>query len=168
MSSKKNFLHSKAGRKIINWLDVSYHKLWLFWYMLKVCKAVLKRALVHDMTKYSKEEAPLYEELFFELLVVKYGSEAYNALQLKLRPAKEHHFRHNDNTHHPEHWENGIDDMPPLDQIEMLCDWAAAVKGHKDGSFISSFTLNLDKRYPVPRKIRDALEISARELGLLK
>jgi len=166
MLSKKNFLHSKLSRKLINWFDVSYHKLWLFWYMLKVCRAILKRAIVHDMTKYSKDEAPLYEALFFELLTVEYGSKEYDALQGKLRPAKLHHFMHN--SHHPEHWADGISDMSPLDQIEMLCDWAAAVRGHKDGSFITSFVLNLDKRYPVPTNTRKVLETNAREIGLLK
>jgi len=106
----------------------------------------------------------LYEALFFELLTVEYGSKEYDALQEKLRPAKLHHFRHN--SHHPEHWPDGISYMPPLDQIEMLCDWAAAVKGHKNSSFLSSFVINLDKRYPVSSRMRNALESTAREIGV--
>ena len=40
------------------------------------------------------------------------------------RPGLAHHYAHN--SHHPEHYENGIAGMDLLDLVEMFCDWKAA------------------------------------------
>lgn len=152
-----------ASHKFINWLDVTWHKILVFWYILKACKSLLKRAAIHDMSKYSREEASYYEQYFFELLNVSYGSKEYNELQKRIKPAKIHHFQKN--THHPEHWQNGISDMTPLDLIEMLCDWKASTMGHKDGSFDKSLVINGD-RYAMPEMLKSGLESNAKEMGL--
>lgn len=47
--------------KVINWLETTKHKLWVAWYLIKTCHALLWRALVHDLSKYGQEEAPYFE-----------------------------------------------------------------------------------------------------------
>lgn len=149
--------------KVVNWLDVTWHKILVFWYILKACRALLMRAALHDMSKYSRDEAGYYEQYFFELLNVSYGSREYDELQKRIRPAKLHHYQNN--THHPEHWPGGIKDMTPLDLVEMLCDWKAATMGHKDGDFDASLIINGD-RYATPEMLKDGLKANAREIGL--
>lgn len=151
------------NHKIINWLDVTWHKTLVLWYVLKACRALLRRALVHDMSKYSRDEANYYEQYFFDLLNVPYGSKEYDELQKRIRPAKLHHFQNN--THHPEHWQGGIKEMTPLDLVEMLCDWKAATMGHKDGNFDTSLVINGD-RYAMPDTLKNGLVANAKEIGL--
>jgi hypothetical protein len=129
--------------KVINFIDVTYHKILVFWFVLKFCLALLKRAITHDISKYSEFETPYYEELFFDLLVVDYGSAKYYELIGKLKPAKLHHY--SQNRHHPEHWENGASDMSPLDLVEMLCDWKAAGMGNGTGNMTKSIEVNSKK-----------------------
>jgi len=46
-----------------------------------------------------------------------------------MKPAIEHHYKNN--RHHPEHFNNGIDEMNLVDLIELLCDWKAASERNK-------------------------------------
>ena len=54
--------------------------------------------------------------------------------------ALKHHYEIN--SHHPEHYEEGIDGMTLFDLVEMFCDWKAASLRHSDGNFISSLEYN--------------------------
>ena len=46
------------------------------------------------------------------------------------------------NSHHPEHYESGVDGMNLFDVIEMLLDWKAASERHKDGDIAQSIEKN--------------------------
>lgn len=60
-----------------------------------------------------------------------------------MKEAIEHHYAMN--SHHPEHYINGIDGMTLIDLIEMFCDWIAATKLHKDGNIKNSLKINKDR-----------------------
>lgn len=113
-------------------------------FMIKVCLKLIKRAWVHDFSKYSKDEAPYFAAAANTKDVV-YGSEEYKRdVEVNLKPALEHHYKLN--SHHPQHFENGIKEMNPLDKIEMLVDWKASTLRNKDGDIRKSLELNR-KRY---------------------
>lgn len=112
-------------------------------YMNFFIKEMLNRALKHDQSKLSEEELPLFAEVTKDLKESEYGNDDYEANKRKLGLALEHHYRMN--SHHPEHYPNGINDMDLLDIIEMFCDWSAAVEQHEKGNFYNSLKLNKDR-----------------------
>jgi len=89
-----------------------------------VIAALLERGRVHDASKFSAVEKPVLDSIYPRLRGLAYGSPPYMALVREAWPGLQHHYRHN--SHHPEHYENGIAGMDLLDLIEMFCDWKAA------------------------------------------
>ena len=61
----------------------------------------------------------------------------------KMKPALDHHYANN--SHHPEHFENGVDDMTLIDLVEMLADWKAATMRHADGDIWKSLEIQREK-----------------------
>ena len=49
------------------------------------------------------------------------------------------------NSHHPEHYENGIYGMDLIDLVEMICDWKAASLRHADGNIMKSLEINKER-----------------------
>lgn len=127
-----------------NFLQTTIHKFWVLAYLFRVCYCLIKRGLVHDMSKYSKYEAPFFASNIFKLKHATYGSPEYAKILSEITPALEHHYK--TNSHHPQYWPNGISDMSPLDEIEMLVDWRAATRRMKSGNIQSSIIQN-SKRF---------------------
>ena len=126
-----------------NWATTK-HKLQVMRFMLKVCLRILKRAWVHDFSKYSKEEAS-YFAAAGDTKKMEYNSPEYKeSVEIKLKSALDHHYRMN--SHHPQHFDKGFKEMQPLDVIEMLCDWKASTLRYKNGDIKKSLDLNR-KRY---------------------
>lgn len=93
---------------------------------------MLRRAQAHDASKLSVEEKPVFDEVFPLLQGIAYGSPAWNEAVERAAPALAHHYKRN--SHHPEHYANGIGGMDLFDLVEMLCDWmAAAQRNPTDG-----------------------------------
>lgn len=95
---------------------------------------------MHDQSKFSDAELPYFVEYTPKLRGCTYGSEEYQQFLAALQPALQHHYRVN--SHHPEHYHNGVDDMNLLDVVEMFCDWWAAVQRHADGDLLKSIEIN--------------------------
>lgn len=153
---------------LIDYWETTKHKLWVMWYIIKACVALLKRAIVHDLSKYSKYEAPYFRQAALQkkLVDVEYGSDEYKQrIKELLGPALKHHYENN--SHHPEYYGYEWESMPPLDQIEMLCDWRAATRRHKTGDMVKSFAINA-RRFNISFLHLDALRKDAREIGLIK
>lgn len=150
--------------KFINFVETTKHKTWVAWYLLKACAALIRRAIVHDLSKYSKDEAPFFEVALPKLRNLEYGSDEYKTAILSLGPALKHHDRNN--SHHPEYW-NGVESKSPLDTIEMLCDWKAATRRHATGNFSKSLEVN-EKRFNYPPWKTYTFKTAAKEIGLLK
>ena len=103
-------------------------------------KELDRRAQVHDASKFEEPERSIFAANTPKLAKTEYGTEDYNKLLEEVKPAIEHHY--SKNTHHPEHWPNGIDDMDLMDLVEMLGDWAAATKRNKNGNIHKSIEHN--------------------------
>ena len=150
-------------RRISAFLQTSLHKFWVLWYILKACATLIKRALKHDQSKYSKEEEPYFYKYTHLLKNCEYGSDQYKGFLQKLGPALKHHYSFN--SHHPEHYIEGIGEMSDLDRIELLCDWRAAVRRHKTGNLIDSINKN-SKRFNYDNQKIISFIRDSKEMGL--
>lgn len=100
-------------------------------HLFECAEELEQRAETHDQSKLQEPEASAFAAVSGELEETEYGTDEYKSLLDKLRGGPlEHHYEVND--HHPEHFENGIEDMNLLQLVEMVCDWAAAVERHDD------------------------------------
>lgn len=104
---------------------------------------LLYRGSIHDNSKLESPEKELFDKYTPLLKELEYGSDDYKKSLELLKPALDHHYKHN--SHHPEHYVNGINGFDLVDLIEMYCDWAAAVKRHKGGDMLKSIDINKDR-----------------------
>lgn len=108
-----------------------------------VARNLMQRGEVHDDSKFGPEEKPLFDEMTPLLKTLTYGSDEYKASLDKLGVALKHHYAVN--SHHPEHFADGVAGMSLLDVVEMLCDWKAASERTKDGDFAKSIELGIER-----------------------
>jgi hypothetical protein len=106
----------------------------------KLIQALDVRAAVHDLSKFEEPECSIFAENTPKLAKTEYGSPQYTELLKEVQGAIDHHY--SKNTHHPEHYSRGVDDMDLVDVCEMLCDWAAATKRNKNGNIHKSIEHN--------------------------
>lgn len=107
-------------------------------------RALIARTEAHDQSKLASPEKEAYDELTPRLAGLTYGSDEYRATLKEMKPAIAHHYAAN--SHHPEHYPNGIAGMSLVDVMEMLCDWRAASLRHGDGDIRASLDIN-QKRF---------------------
>lgn len=121
-----------------------------------------QRSLVHDASKLDEPEKSGYDQLTARLADVEYGTDAYRAALVEAEPTITHHYQHN--THHPEHFPDGIAGMSLLDLVEMLCDWKAASERTKQGSIAASLIHN-KTRWGISDQLASIFENTVKELG---
>ena len=90
-------------------ISTFYHKKRVYELMSQGVCELLKRASEHDNSKLVTPEKELFDEYSLELRKSTYGDQEYNEFLLKLDSAIKHHYENN--SHHPEHYENGINDF---------------------------------------------------------
>lgn len=122
------------------------------------------RAAHHDGSKLQEPEKSAYDNLmrFKSSHDMTYGSPEYAEGLKILGPALDHHYAHN--THHPQHYANGLDGMSLLDVLEMCCDWVAAGERYKDGNPLQSLRVNRE-RFGISDQLFAILENTVKELG---
>jgi Family of unknown function (DUF5662) len=103
-------------------------------------KELIERGDVHDDSKLVSPEKELFDELTPLLSSLRYGTPEYQESLDRLKPALDHHYANN--SHHPQHYVNGIDGMDLLDLVEMFFDWKAATERTKDGDIRKSIEIN--------------------------
>jgi hypothetical protein len=134
-------------------------------FMLEASENIISRAMSHDESKLLPPEKALFDEQTPKLKSLTYGSEEYKQALKDLKPALDNHYKVN--SHHPEHYENGVKDMNLFDLIEMLCDWKAATLRHDDGDFNKSMAINKE-RFSIPDDLFLVLEKTALHMGLYR
>lgn len=120
------------------------------------------RAAVHDRSKLVEPEKSGYDRLQIALKDVVYGTDEYRAALAEAGPTIAHHYAAN--THHPEHYPDGIAGMSLLDVVEMLADWKAASERTKQGSIAQSLAHN-KQRWGISDQLAAILENTVKELG---
>lgn len=126
-----------------------------------VIKELVTRQERHDQSKLQSPEMELFDEHTPKLRGVTYGSPEYKATMKELSVAIKHH--NANNSHHPEHYANGIKDMSLIDLIEMLCDWKASSMRHNDGNILKSIDMNQD-RFGYSDELKQILKNTAKWL----
>lgn len=104
---------------------------------------LIRRANVHDNSKLESPEKDFFDEFTPKLAGSTYGSEEYKGFLKELKVGLDHHYANN--SHHPEHYENGINGMDLFDIMEMFFDWWAATERHNDGNLLTSIQLNKER-----------------------
>lgn len=88
------------------------------------------RAETHDASKLVNPEKDILRKYSHELDNSSYGDETYEHHLNKVREAIQHHYQHN--SHHPEHYDDGIRGMNLLDIVEMFFDWCATARKYNN------------------------------------
>lgn len=112
-------------------------------FMMLFALELIKRAEMHDKSKLEDPELEIFTEYTPKLKDSTYGSDEYKSFLKEMQVALKHHYTNN--SHHPEHYENGICGMDLADIVEMFCDWKAATLRHTDGDIIRSIELNKER-----------------------
>lgn len=120
------------------------------------------RAALHDRSKLEEPEKPGFDVLTAKLATIQYGTDEYRAALMEGKPTIDHHYAVN--SHHPEHYEQGIAGMSLLDVVEMICDWKAASERTKQGSIAASLTHNKE-RFGMSDQLAAILANTVKELG---
>jgi hypothetical protein len=87
-----------------------------------------KRIMLHDSSKLEEPEHSMWLEMDKEKDKPAYGTSEYFERKERFAKVFEQHYNNEKNTHHPEHFLNGVDDMNIIDVVEMLCDWVSYKK----------------------------------------
>lgn len=124
-------------------------------YLIIIEDQTRRRAIEHDYTKMHPPEADIFDIYTPKLKDTTYGSDEYKQYLAEMKPALDHHYKHN--RHHPEHFKNGINDMNLVDLIEMFCDWLAATTRHNDGDIYKSIEINA-KRFGISDQLKQILK----------
>lgn len=114
------------------------------------------RGILHDDSKLLSPEKQVFDEFTPKLKTSEYGSEEYKSFlnHPDMKMALKHHYEKN--SHHPEHYENGIKGMNLIDLIEMICDWKASSERHQSGDLKKSIMFN-QKRFGYSDELKDIL-----------
>ena len=115
----------------------------------------------HDSSKLREPEKSGFDMLTPKLASLVYGSDEYRAALAEAKPVIDHHYAAN--SHHPEHYENGIAGMSLLDLVEMLCDWKGASERTKQGSIAQSLEHNR-QRFAINGQLYSILVNTVKEL----
>jgi len=111
--------------------------------MNKFVKDLLDRSEKHDNSKMEEPELPIFMEFTPRLGTVEYNSNEYKKFLEDMKPALDHHYANN--SHHPEHFKNGIDDMSLIDLLELLADWKGSTLRNKNGNIRKSLEINKER-----------------------
>ncbi len=123
---------------------------------------LLRRGKIHDDSKLREPEKSIFDVYSPKLLESKFGSDEYLRFLSEMRPALEHHYANN--SHHPEHYKNGISGMNLFDLMEMFFDWKAASERHQDRGDILESIEFCSKKYQIPMQLKDILENTAKKM----
>jgi len=120
--------------------------------LLKAAAELQKRAIEHDASKLEEPEKSIFDENTAALSGMTYGSPEYHETRAKMKPATDHHYANN--RHHPEHFEDGLNDMNLIDWLELSMDWKAASERHNDGNILRSINENIERFGISPQMVR--------------
>lgn len=126
---------------------------------------LIRRANVHDNSKLESPEKEMFDEATSRLKASTYGSEEYKGFLKHLKPALDHHYQNN--SHHPEHYSNGVNGMDLFDILEMFFDWKAAGERHDNGNIYKSIDINKE-RFKMSDQLADIFRNTAEKLGYSK
>jgi hypothetical protein len=130
--------------------------------LLEAADELMYRAKIHDTTKYKEPEKSVFDEFTPKLKGSTYGSDEYKEFLKGMQVGLSHHYANN--SHHPEHYDDGINGMNLFDLLEMLLDWKAATERHEDGDIHKSLKINKE-RFEIDDQTAEILENTVKFLS---
>lgn len=147
-------------------IDTKKHIAKVAEYMSVAADNLNGRGEVHDASKLEEPELTGFTNSANELAKLKYGTDEYKqSVKDLLGPSLLHHYENN--SHHPEFYENGVDGMSLFDVMEMLCDWKAATERMNDGDINRSLEINT-ARFSLSPQLVSILKNTIQEFGWKK
>ena len=140
--------------------DTMDHKNKVKDFMNRCIDDLVYRAENHDNSKLESPEKEYFDEFTPKLKDTTYGSKDYQKCLDGLKVALDHHYEVN--SHHPEHYENGVNGMTLVDLLELICDWKASSMRHEDGDINKSIEINKD-RFKLSDQLVDILKNTVKE-----
>lgn len=123
---------------------------------------LLRRGQRHDHTKLHPPELEAFDRMTPALADLTVGTPEYETARKELGAALEHHYQAN--SHHPEHYPNGIREMSLLDLLEMVCDWKASGERHKEGGDLHHSIEVQQERFGYSDELKSILHATANAL----
>lgn len=124
---------------------------------------IIRRAAAHDLSKLQPVEIEPLQKV--QDIIDAEGQAPYNSEEYKRRAGMlgsmlTNHYANN--SHHPEHYSNGVDGMDLFDIVEMFFDWkAASERGEESSMNIGSAC----KRFNVAPQLEAIFRNTADRLG---
>lgn len=131
-------------------------------YLTRFRDGLFVRGHNHDLSKLVAPEKDAFDVLTPRLKGLTYGSDEYRACLREMKPALQHHYENN--SHHPEHYPDGVAGFDLLDLVEMLCDWKAASLRHADGDILASIEHNVG-RFGLDPQLASILRHTVERMG---
>lgn len=105
-------------------VNILKHQTEVSYLLRELARELQRRADIHDLSKFELDEFEGFHQLDVNRQHQReeYGSKKYES-GVKIEAVQLHFSR---NSHHIEHYSNGLDGMSFADVIEMLCDWEVA------------------------------------------
>lgn len=122
---------------------------------------LLLRAKKHDQSKLEEPEKSAFDEATPKLKNLVFGTEEYRESTKAIKPALDHHYAVN--SHHPQHYQNGVNGMTLFDLMEMFMDWKAAGERTQNGSIYKSIEINAE-RFGISKQLKTILLNTADEI----
>ena len=120
--------------------------------LLDLCVVdLLRRGERHDLSKLERPEVTGFANAK-PIHGLTYGSQEWKENCKLLEDTLVHHYARN--SHHPQHYKNGVNDMTLLDVLEMLVDWKASSERHNDGNILKSIESNAGRFEMSPQLTR--------------
>lgn len=124
---------------------------------------LMTRGYNHDASKLQSPEKEYFDMYAPELSNLEFGTPEYKASTDRLKPALEHHYANN--SHHPQHYENGINGMNLFDIVEMFFDWKASGSRGKAGTGNIYKSIDIQaERFGISKQLRQILINTAKYL----
>ena len=133
-------------------------------YLAPIIQELVLRAVNHDDSKLKDGELPAYASAQESFETTPFGTPEYQAIKDGIMPTIKEHYKKN--SHHPEHYENGIAGMDLVDLIEMLCDWKSATKNHDVGSTMKKSIEFAVKKYNISTDLASVLYNTSKRFGM--
>lgn len=106
----------------------------------EIVNELQKRKKEHDRSKLFEPEKSDFDIWTPKLRQSTYGSDEYKMFLKELSHALAHHYKIY--RHHPEHFDNGINNMHIVDLLELAPDWDASSKRYNHDNIYKNIDLN--------------------------
>lgn len=131
--------------------------------MSMAAETLRERGMNHDKSK--MQDAELLPLARMQMVIdqegqAPYGSDEYKRRTAMLGPMLDHHYANN--SHHPEHYENGVNGMDLFDVVEMFFDWKAASERGGEDAMNLSYSI---EKFGIEAPLSNVLYNTAERLG---